>query len=512
MIACLQARPGLMALLLGAATTLALPPVHALPVLLLVFPAFLGLLARAQGWRQAAWWGALFGFGHQVTGLYWITHSLFTDIGRWFWLVPIAAPGIALPLALFSVLPALAAWKAPAGWRRVLAFAGAWVLAELLRGVMFTGFPWNLLGTAWAFHALPLQPAALLGVHGLSLLTALLAALPMLGWRRAAPVLAAGLALWMAGSAWRLRQATPADLATQLVLVQGNVAQEVKWAEEQRVPIFLRYVALTREASQTAAAANPGQTVIAIWPETASPFLLAQDREAQRLAAEALPENGVLLAGTVRAAWDESGQLREIWNSLVSLDSAGRLGPIYDKAHLVPFGEYMPLGGLLPIRVVTGGRDFSSGPGRVALRIGELPPVNPLICYEVIFPGRMVGAERPGWLLNITNDAWFGTSAGPFQHLAAARLRAVEEGLPMVRAAQTGISAVFGPRGEERARLGLGETGTVTSSLPAALPATVFSLIGVWGAAGLAISFLGLGIGVAPQPKRSNSAPKNSSY
>jgi apolipoprotein N-acyltransferase len=504
MLSFLQTRPGLMALLLGAATTLALPPLHLVPVLLLTFPAFLGLLGRATGWRQAAWWGALFGFGHHVTGLYWITHSLFTDIARWFWLVPLAAPGIALPLALFSVIPALAAWKAPAGWPRVLAFAGAWVVSELLRGVMFTGFPWNLLGTVWAFHALPLQPAAALGVHGLSWLTALLAALPVLGWRRALPVLAGVLALWMAGSAWRLRQAVPEDLPAQLVLVQGNVAQETKWAEDQRVPIFLRYVALTREGSAAAAAAHPGQTIIAVWPETASPFLLTEDREAQRLAAEALPANGVLLAGTVRAAWDAAGQLSRVWNSLATLDSAGRLGPVYDKAHLVPFGEYMPLGGLLPLRMVAGGRDFSAGEGRVALRIGDLPLVNPLICYEVIFPGRMAGAERPGWLLNITNDAWFGHSAGPYQHLAAARLRAVEEGLPMVRAAQTGISAVFGPRGEDRARLGLGETGTLAVALPGALPATLFSVWGLWGPAALSLLCLGLGLGAALQPKRSS--------
>jgi apolipoprotein N-acyltransferase len=498
-----QARPGLCALLLGAATTLALPPLHLVPVLLLTFPAFLGLIERARGWRQAAWWGVCFGFGHHLTGLYWVTHSLFTDIGRWFWLVPVAAPGIALPLALFGALPALAAWATRPGWPRVTAFAGAWVGAELLRGVMFTGFPWNLLGTVWAFDALPLQPAALVGAHGLSLMTALLAALPALGWRRAAPLLAGALALWMAGSAWRLRAPGPEDVPARLVLVQGNVAQEAKWAEEQRVPIFLRYLQLTRAGAAAAAAAHPGQPVIAIWPETASPFLLTEDREAQRLAAEALPEAGLLLAGTVRAAWDEAGRLREVWNSLASLDAAGRLGPVYDKAHLVPFGEYMPLGGWLPIRMVTGGRDFSAGPGRVALRLGALPPVSPLICYEAIFPGRVAGEERPGWLLNVTNDAWFGHSAGPYQHLAAARLRAVEEGLPMVRAAQTGISAVFGPRGELRGRLALGETGTLEAALPGALPPTPFARMGVLGPAGLAVLLLALGWGAGLQPIRS---------
>jgi apolipoprotein N-acyltransferase len=154
--------------------------------------------------------------------------------------------------------------------------------------------------------------------------------------------------------------------------------------------------------------------------------------------------------------------------------------------------------------MVTGGRDFSAGAGRQLLRIGALPPVSPLICYEVIFPGRVAGAERPGWLLNITNDAWFGHSAGPYQHLAAARLRAVEEGLPMVRAAQTGISAVFGPRGEERARLALGETGWVLSPLPAALAPTMFVELRLWGVWSIALFCIYIGIGAALQPRRSN--------
>jgi apolipoprotein N-acyltransferase len=490
----LSARPGLLALVLGAASALALPPVHALPVLLLTVPGFLALAWRAEGWRRAAWWGALFGFGHHVAGLYWITHALFTDIGRWFWLVPVAAPAIALPLALFSSLPAVAAWRAGRGWPGVLAFAGAWVLAEMLRGVLFTGFPWNLLGTAWAFDALPLQPAAALGVHGLSLMTVLLAALPVLGRRVAWPLLLVGLAGWWGYGAWRLLAPPPADLGAQVVLVQGNVAQDLKWREDQRLPIFLRYVEMSRMAAAAAASAHPGQPVLVVWPETASPFLLTEDREARRIAAGALPPGGWLLAGTVRAAWDGEGRLSALWNSLVALDAQGDVRGVYDKAHLVPFGEYMPLGGVLPIRMVTGGRDFSAGPGRVALALPGLPAASPLICYEVIFPGRVAPAVRPGWLLNVTNDAWFGVSAGPFQHLASARLRAVEEGLPLVRAAQTGVSVIYDAQGRERARLALGEVGTATAALPGAAAATPFAQAGLLIPLGLSAVVLLLGL------------------
>ncbi|HEV7455591.1 MAG TPA: apolipoprotein N-acyltransferase [Roseococcus sp.] len=481
----LKARPGLISLLLGAASALALPPLHLLPMLLLTFPAFLAVLARAGSARQALWWGALFGFGHHMAGLYWLTHALFTDIATWFWLVPFAAPGVALPLAAFMALPAWAAWRAGRGqdglgWPMVLVFAAAWTASEMLRGVLFTGFPWNLLGTAWAFHEIPLQPAAFIGVHGLSLLTALLAALPALGWRVATPLLLSGLALWGSGGAWVLRQPAPEDNVARVVLVQGNIPQDLKWEETQRLAIFQRYLQLTREGTTEAAQAAPEAPILAIWPETASPFLLAQDADAQRLAASVLPERGVLLAGTARAEWTPEGRIARLWNSLVSLDAAGTMGPAYDKSHLVPFGEYMPLRGLIPIRMVTGGMDFTAGPGRQTLELPGIPGFSPLICYEVIFPGRVTGPTRPGWLLNITNDAWFGHSAGPYQHLAASRLRAVEEGLPLVRAAQTGISIVYDARGRERARIGLGETGFAIAPLPGAGAPTPFSRWGLW--------------------------------
>lgn len=481
LLARLSARPRLAVFLLGLASVLALPPVYALPVLLFTIPAFLTLLGRATSWRQAAWLGFWFGFGYQLAGLYWVTHAILTDVAKFFWLVPLAAPGLALPMAIYTVIPALLAWRAGPGWPRVIGFAGAWVLAEFLRGWLFTGFPWNLAGTVWAFRPEPMQLASVIGVHGLSLLTIGLAGLPILRSRAAGLGGLAVLVLWMGFGAWRLQANPAAETPVRVVLVQGNVAQDLKWDPSQRRPIFDRYLTLSAEAARASAAAHPGQPVLVVWPETASPFLLAQDPDARRLAAEALPPSGMLLAGTVRADWNAEGQLSSLHNSLVALDPEGEVVGLFDKAHLVPFGEYMPFGGLLPIRMVTGGIDFSAGPGPAALVLPHgLPAPGPLICYEVIFSGRVVGAERPAWLLNITNDAWFGISTGPFQHLASARMRAVEEGLPMVRAAQTGISAVFDASGREVARMGLGATGTIETALPPPLAPTLFARGGTW--------------------------------
>ena len=467
------------ALGLGALAAAALPPVHLVPVLLIALPGLL-LLLDGRSPRQAAAIGFAFGMGHHIAGLYWISHALLTEPERYGWLVPIAVPGIALPLALFLVPVAmLAAWL-PAGWPRVLSFAGAWVLAEMARGVLFTGFPWNLIGTVWAFDALPLQPAAWVGVHGLSVLTVLFAASPLFGWRGVAAA-GAGLAVLAAFSVARLWPEEPAPQPVALVLVQGNIAQEVKWRDDTRLPIFLRYVQLTRQGAAAAAEAMPGARIAVVWPETASPFLLDEDPEARRLAAQALPQGALLLAGSVRVRREADGRLAEIFNSLVALDPAATVQGVYDKAHLVPFGEYMPLAGWLPIRVVRGAMDFSAGPGRVAMRLPDLPAFVPLICYETIFPAAVVPrGERPAWLLNVTNDAWFGVSAGPYQHLAAARLRAVEEGLPIARAAQTGISAVYDSRGREVARLGLAQQGVAVAPLPAAGEATPFARTGLW--------------------------------
>ncbi|WP_338666209.1 apolipoprotein N-acyltransferase (plasmid) [Pararoseomonas sp. SCSIO 73927] len=476
---------------LGLLSALALPPVHALPVLLLAVPGLLALLGAARAGRSAAARGFAWGFGHHLGGLYWVTEALLTDPARWWWLVPLAAPALAAVMALYAVPPAIVAHRLPPGWRRVVGFAAAWTLAEMLRGVLFTGFPWNPLGSAWVFAALPIQGAAVLGVHGLSLLTLLLAGLPAAASWRAWAVGGAGMLVLAAFGAWRLSGPEPARPPVRLVLVQAGVAQAEKWRADRRLDILRRYLDLTATATGRL---PDGASVGVIWPETATQFLLAQDPEAQRLVAAALPPGAVLLAGTVRAEWGANDRPARLWNSLIALDAAGGVRAVYDKSHLVPFGEYMPLGGLLPIRLAAGGMDFSAGPGPVALSAPGLPPFGALICYEVIFPGAVVPATRPAWLVNVTNDAWFGRSAGPWQHLAAARLRAVEEGLPLARAAQTGISAVFDARGRRLALLALGDVGTLSADLPAAMPPTPFARLGQAIPAALALVALGVAV------------------
>jgi apolipoprotein N-acyltransferase len=361
----------------------------------------------------------------------------------------------------------------------VLVFAGGFVGFELLRGEILTGFPWNLMGSVWAFDALPIQMAAMIGVHGLSLITLLVAATPTLN-RRAFLGGVAALAFCGAFGVARLWAPEPEPQPVGLLIVQGNIAQEVKWQEQSRVPILRRYVEATRDAAVAALRElPPGHRLAVIWPETAVPFLLPNDREARQLVAGALPQNALLLTGTVRGDFTPEGQARDLFNSLAVIGPDTQVLAVTDKMNLVPFGEFMPFRGLLPIRLVQSSRDFTPAEERRRVVAGWLPPFVGLICYEVIFTGRIMPARRPAWIVNVTNDAWFGITAGPWQHLASARLRAVEEGLPLARAAQTGVSAVFDARGRLVTRGPLGESAIIRAPLPAPRAPTFFAELGL---------------------------------
>ena len=345
--------------------------------------------------------GFAWGWGFFVAGLYWITEAILTDVAHFWWLVPIAVPALALPLAVFVAVPVVLAARVRAGWPRVLVFAGAWVLFEMLRGWAFTGFPWNLFGTVWAFGALPIQAAAWVGVHGLSLATVIIAATPLLS----AQAMLGGVAA-LAGFALfgmvRLWPAEPPPQPVGLLIVQGNIAQEVKVARGPARPDpARRYIEATREAALAALRELPeDQTLVVISPETAVPFLVADDPDVRQLIAGALcPQRAILLTGTVRAEYGPDRRLRHVFNSLVAIDPAGAVRGVADKVHLVPFGEYMPLSGLLPIRLVQGGMDFTPGNELQPMRVDGVPSFGTLICYEVIFPAAVVPRERPAWLV-----------------------------------------------------------------------------------------------------------------
>jgi apolipoprotein N-acyltransferase len=462
-------RADMAALGLGALAAAALPPFHVIPVLLVSVPGLLILLDVARSPAVAARRGWWFGLGHHVLGLYWVTEAILFEAARFWWLVPLAVPALAAALALFIAAACLVARCAPPGWPRVLALAGAWVLADLTRQFVLTGFPWNPWGSVWEMPG-PLgdvfiQPAAWIGVHGLTLATLVLAATPSLGWRwRAAGAVL--LAAWSGFGMVRLQQTVP-SMPLTVVLVQGNVAQGQKWDQDLAVRIFRHYLDLSAQGR----VAGPA---VVIWPETSFPGLLDIDEPARQAIAQATG-GAPALVGSVR--FDAERRPR---NSLFAVLDGGALGGTYDKWHLVPFGEYIPDWLPLPIMVMPG-NGFASGPGPRTLHVPGLPPVGALICYEAIFGGEIVDpTDRPAWLVNVTNDAWFGNSTGPRQHLAAARMRAVEEGLPLLRAANTGISAAFDARGHELDRVDMQTTGTLAVTLPGALPRTLFARFGLW--------------------------------
>lgn len=472
-------RANLAAAMLGALAAAALPPLHVIPVLAVAVPGLLILIGTKKTWVGAAATGFWFGFGHHVAGLYWVTEAILFEAARFWWLVPLAVPALAAVMAAFIAVACGTARLFRTGWPRAVVLAGVWVLADLARQFVATGFPWNPLGSVWAIPGAVgdafLQPAAWVGVHGLTLATLLTAAIPLV-LRRGAVIALAMLAAWGAAGAFRLSNPDPAMPGVTLVLVQGNVEQGRKWDRAFIHETFGRYLDMTQDGVKEA---GDGPVVV-LWPETASPFAIATDVAARAAIAETVGL-GTALVGSVR--WDDKGRPR---NSLMAVRGPGPVTMLYDKWHLVPFGEYAPTWMPLPIQVVPGD-GFAAGEGPATLHLSGLPPVGPLICYEAIFPGQVAATDRPSWLANVTNDAWFGNSSGPRQHLAAARLRAVEEGLPLARAANTGISALFDAYGRELGRLGMRERGVLVATLPGFLPPTLFAALGLWVPAALAV-------------------------
>lgn len=470
-------RRWLLAFVLGVIAVAAMPPIHFVPALVPAFVGLLWLLRGAKSMAAAIATGFLFGLGYFTAGLYWVANALLTQPDTFAVFAPFAPVGLALLLAPFLILPAVATRFVRAGSvGEVIVFAAAWTIAEWLRSWVLTGFPWNLIGTVWSFSPPMMQLASVTGVYGLSLLTVLAAAIPavLIGsyaqrWFAVRSVLVClgllGL-VWIAGAV-RLHYAGPTPVHDQvrLRLVQPNIAQSTKW-DRRLLDTHLRDQAEMGALSQ-------GQPVShVIWSEVAAPLFLTEDADRLGYLGAMTPPGGLTILGTLRRT--PPGQPLTLWNSLVAIDHEGRIAGSYDKSHLVPFGEYMPLREITGLNNFTlGFTDFTPGHGVTTLSLPGTPAVSPLICYEVIFPGAVVNKSdwpRPQWLLNLTNDGWYGHSAGPYQHLASAQMRAVEEGLPLVRVANTGISAIIDPYGRIRQSLGLGVRGIVDGDLPKPVP------------------------------------------
>ena len=460
---------------LGLLAACGIPPLTIVALLIVALAGLLVVLGRARNARVAGFTGLAFGFGYYMAGLYWITEAILVMADQFWWAVPIAVPLLSAVLALFVAVPCGLARLVPAGWRRVSFLAGAWVMGDLARQFVLTGFPWNLLGSAWEMPGTIglafMQPACWIGVHGLTFATVVLAGSLTLGTRGCASACVL-LAAWI-GLGYARLQDVATDPGLTAVLVQGNVSEaehrdhggEQAWADR----VFDQHLALTRKG--VAQGRKLGAPVVVVWAETASPYALAQDRAARLAVSDASAPALMTLAGTER--FDPPSIAH---NSLVAVGPDGAMSDFYDKSHLVPFGEYFPA----YAHFLLGEQGFSPGGGLRTLTFPGMPPVGPLICYEAIFPARVVRPDaRPGLLVNITNDAWFGDSAGPRQHLASARMRSVEEGLPMLRAANTGVSAVIDAHGRILASLGLDTAGVVVAGVPGALPPTVAGRFGL---------------------------------
>ncbi|MEM7223472.1 MAG: apolipoprotein N-acyltransferase [Pseudomonadota bacterium] len=465
--------------LLGGLAALAFAPLYLVPLLWLAFPCLLWLLEGAKRDGEAFRIAWAFGSGHFLVGTYWVGIAFLVDAEQYAALMPVAVLAMGIGLGLFPAAAIYLVWRCRLrGAARALGLAGAWLAVEWLRSWVLTGFPWNLMGSVWAFSDSTIQLAALTGVWGLSLITVIAAALPATlaerdegsTLRRWLPSLL-GLvliALVWGGGIMRLADAPAVDQEmvpdTVLRLVQPNVQQSLKWSPEWRRKNVIDQMTLSLGGQDADAVTH------VVWAETATPYVLANEPQLRDALSRVVPADGLLLTGALRRKEGE-GKTR-LWNSMHALDGAGEIVGTYDKFHLVPFGEYVPLRWLFGFAKVTHGRvDFSAGPGLTTLDLPGLPPVGVLVCYEVIFPGQVTQPDqRPAWLLNITNDGWFGTSSGPYQHLASARLRAVEEGLPIVRVANSGITAVFDAYGRELARLGLNRSGAIDVPLPQPLP------------------------------------------
>ena len=487
------------ALFAGMLSALAMAPFNAWPVLFASFPVMVWLIDGAGGGRlrgvpaaaMTGWW---FGLGYFVPGLYWIGYAFLVDAPTFAWLLPFAVLGLPAYLALFTALGfALARLLWAKDGSRVIALAASLTVSEWLRGHALTGFPWNAFGYALTEPLALAQTASLIGLWGMTFVAVAIFASPAVliekasrgrkPWIMPAIALALLLAMGIFG-ALRLHMHPTAMLANvKLRIMQPNLQQDVKFNYSAKAEVMKKYLTLSDRASgpQSTGVRDVG---ILIWPESAFPFFLTREAEAMAQIADLLPKGTVLITGSVRAPDVPPGpRVTRAYNSIYVIDHDGSVLSVYDKLHLVPFGEFLPFQNLLEkvgleqLTRVQGG--FIPGARRRPMTMPNAPRALPLICYEAIFPDDVVDpSDRPGWIVNLTNDGWFGISTGPYQHLQQARLRAIEQGLPVVRAANTGISAVIDPMGRSVARLGLGIEGVLDSGLPAAIPPTIYARTG----------------------------------
>ncbi|AEV35014.1 Apolipoprotein N-acyltransferase [Pseudovibrio sp. FO-BEG1] len=503
-------RRGLLAFVAGLVSAFAFPPYGAFPVLWVTLPLLIFLLdgakeraaerrkARFAAFFRTAW---AFFFGFFLIGLFWIAEAFLVDAKSYGWMIPFAL--VILPGGL-ALIPAIVIGAASLFWTsgisRILVFVVALALSNWLRGHILTGFPWNVWGYAFADNLTLMQSFSALGIYGVGFLVLLVFSMPVVlfdqGRKAAAVYISACAVVWAGVVVYgtnRLQAPQQSVEGLRVLVIQPNVPQADKWKPENRQRLLPLYLQQTQQA--LAEMEQVGETLI-FWPESAFPFLLDEQPGALEAIGATLPQNTMLITGGIRR--ELSGNQNRFFNSTFVVSDEGALIDIYDKVRLVPFGEYLPMRWLLQSigveRLVPAPADFTAAARHKKIDLKNSFSFQPLICYEAIFPQTVLPeSERPNLLVNLTNDGWFGETAGPYQHLAQARIRAVEQGVPLVRAANTGISSLVDSNGRILAEVVLNKKGSFNSELPEILRPTLYVRVGdsiFWGIILVVVSLL----------------------
>jgi apolipoprotein N-acyltransferase len=473
------------ALLAGVACAFSLSPYGLWPLMFFGLSLFYTIYAQSPSALRTCWHGFLFSLGYFTTGLWWIGNALLVDGNEFWWVWPLAVIGLPVLLSSFTAVFTGMAFSLshPARLSGFLCFVGALSLSEWVRGHIFTGFPWNLYGYVWADHLSIAQMAAVAGSYGLTLLTLLWCAVPGYWLVASAPirqkiihVLGVSMTLLAALTYGHVRLAqnpTAMNDAVNIRIVQPNIGQDMKWDAAKAVAHFEKHLKLSAASRPT------NKTTVIVWPETAIPSIFLRNPSAreniQRLLTD-YPSPAYLISGILDRRQTDTGVL--YYNGVAIFDAKGQMTPVYSKTHLVPFGEYIPFQKYIPIKPVVTFSGFEKGPGTTTVAPDGIPAFSPLVCYEIIFPAKAATDSplRPLWIVNVTNDAWYGDSAGPYQHFIHSQFRAIEEGVPVIRSANTGISGMSDSFGRIIGKTQIFHDAVLTLPLPQPAPElTIFA-------------------------------------
>ena len=481
----------LLAIIFGAFASLSFAPFHFFIAAVISVSVLYVLLEDEHSAKDIFFIGFWYGFGYFLSGVYWIAISLLVDASKFAWLIPFALTLIPAVLALYIAFFALTykslvkRFALDQEYQRIILFAVLWMIFEILRANLFTGFPWNLMGYIWMFDVSLAQSAKIFGIYGLSFFAILTCLFPtlffdahgrkhfaeisILDWVFAVILIIAFSANVFLGRDYLNKTVIDEYKSTKIRLVQGNIAQEMKWGEDQKYKNLMKHVELTNS--------KPLDDISAvIWSETAVPYAVENSSKLLLRLNQATPPKGVLITGGIRIKGNPEAM--QVWNSVFTIGD-GIIQDKYDKHHLVPFGEYVPLQKYIPIisKITDGSIGFSKGTGPKTLSAGDNFLFSPLICYEVLFSDKTINKKlRPDLLVNVTNDAWFGESTGPYQHLDMARMRSIEYGIPMARVANTGVTAYIDPMGRIVKQIKLNQEGIFDVFLLKKLDPTMYEI------------------------------------